>query len=195
MTAMDVCGRTLMAAPRPGGRSARVRAAVLDAAGELLVQKGPHGVTMPEVAQRAGVAVTSLYRRWGDVASLLMDLAVERITTNRPLPDTGTLEGDLKTWARSIAAGLRTPEGSAFFKVLVATAPTAGTDVSSRLEALGRRREQITALLDRAKARGEATPAINDVLDHLLAPIYMRALWGRPRSDASAEGLVDRLLG
>src|SRR5262245_8153273 len=111
-----------MSTARPGGRSARVRAAVLAAASELLLEKGPHGVTMPEVAQRAGVAVTSLYRRWGDVASLLMDVSVERLTTERPLPDTGSIAGDLRTWAKSIAAGLRTDEGSVFFRVLVATA-------------------------------------------------------------------------
>src|ERR1044071_2905138 len=119
-----------MSTARPGGRSARVREPGSAAAGERLVEGGPHGVTIPEVAQRADVAVTSLYRRWGDVAALLMDLAVERISTERPLPDTGTLEGDLRTWARAIAAGLRTPQGSAFFKVLVATAPGAETDVT-----------------------------------------------------------------
>lgn len=183
-----------MAAPRPGGRSARVRAAVLEAASELLVQKGPHGVTMPEVAQRAGVAVTSLYRRWGDVASLLMDLAVERITTDKPLPDTGTLEGDLKVWGRAVAAGLRTPQGSAFFKVLVATTPAAGDDVSVRLGALARRGVQIAALLERAVQRGEAAPTVDEVIDHLLAPIYVRALMGMSREETFADDLVDRLL-
>lgn len=185
-----------MSTPRPGGRSARVRAAVLAAAGELVVEKGPHGVTMPEVAQRAGVAVTSLYRRWGDVASLLMDVAVDRVSRDSPLPDTGSLEGDLKTWARSIARGLAAPDGSAFLKVLIATAPaTAGdTPAAGRMEALIRRLEEVRAMLVRAEARGERAPSVDEIIDHLLAPLYLRALVGLPRDEAFAQGLVDRLL-
>lgn len=181
-----------MSSPRPGGRSARVREAVMAAAQELLLEKGPHGVTIPEVAQRAGVAVTSLYRRWGDVSALLMDLAVERLTTERPLPDTGALDGDLKAWAISIATGLRAPEGSAFFRALISTAQ-GGEDVE-RTQALGRRLLQIQAMLDRARARGETTPTADVVIDHLLAPLYLRALLGMPRDDADAVALVDRLL-
>lgn len=183
-----------MSTTRPGGRSARVRGTVLAAAGELLVEKGAHGVTLPEVAQRAGVAVTSLYRRWGDVAALLMDLSVERITAESPLPDTGAISGDLATWARLIAGNLRTPQGSTFFRVLVATAPAAGADLGGRMQALGRRRVQIEEMLERGRARGEATPTADAVIDHLLAPIYVRALVGAPCSETYAEGLVDRLL-
>lgn len=181
-----------MSTSRPGGRSARVREAVLAAAKELLLEKGPHGVAMPEVAARAGVAVTSLYRRWGDVASLLMDLTVERLTTDRPLPDTGSIAGDLRKWARSIAAGLRTEEGSVFFRVLVATARDA--DSPERRAALLRRREQIEEMVARARQRGEAAPEADAIVDHVMAPIFFAALVGNPKSEAATDALVARVL-
>lgn len=171
-----------------------MRTAVLEAAGGLVFEKGPHGVTIPEVAQRAGVAVTSVYRRWGDVASLLMDLAVERLSLDWPLPDTGSVAGDLHAWMRSIAVNLRTPQGSAFFKLLVATAPAGGGDPAPRLSALVRRLVEIEAMLQRARTRGEAAPTADQVIDRLLAPLYVRALLGAPADEAFAEQLVDQLL-
>jgi hypothetical protein len=62
-----------------------------------------------------------LYRRWGDVRVLLMEVAVEQLMRERPLPDTGSLRGDLRAWARTIAANFGR-EGSAFFRAFVATA-------------------------------------------------------------------------
>jgi AcrR family transcriptional regulator len=183
-----------MSTSRTGGRSARVREAVFEAASALLLERGLGGVSMPDVAQRAGVAATSLYRRWGGVTELLMDLAVERLERESPLPDTGSLAGDLSVWGRGVARIMRSPEGSAFFRVLVATAPASGSDAAARSGALYRRFGEIEAMLDRARARGEAVPTGWDIIDHLLAPLYVRTLVGAPPDEVFAQALVDRLL-
>ena len=60
-----------------------------------------------------------------------------------------------------------------------------------RSAALEKRREQITTMLDRPKARGERPPSTGDVL---VAPLYVRASFGAPASEAFAECLVERLL-
>ena len=65
---------------------------------------------------------------------------------------------------------------------------------STRTAAMQRRLDQIAMMLDRARARGEKTPLLPEVTDHLLAPLYMRALFGAPVSEAFAERLVDKLL-
>jgi AcrR family transcriptional regulator len=179
---------------RPGGRTAQTRAAVFAAVEALLAEKPPAEVSMVEIAERAGVAATSLYRRWGDVRALLMEVAVERLMQDWPLPDTGTLRGDLTAWTKAIATSLANPAGSIFFRVYVGTAPSAGDDNSGRVQALMRRIEQIGAMLDRARARGETAPQVFEVTDHLLAPIYMRVLFGFPVDEAAAEGLVAYLL-
>src|SRR5277367_3379761 len=105
-----------MTKTRPGGRTAQTRAAVFAAVEALLAEKSPAEVSMVEIAERAGVAATSLYRRWGDVRALLMEVAVERLMQDSPLPDTGTLRGDLLAWATAIAASLANPAGSIFFR-------------------------------------------------------------------------------
>ena len=184
----------MTAKPRPGGRSARNKAAVFEAAATLLAERGYEAVTMTDIAQRAGMAATSLYRRWGDVRALIMEVAVEKLMRERPLPDTGSLRGDLLAWARPIAASLGSREGSSFFRAVIATTTPAGADGSLRHAAMKRRREQMEMMLARARQRGEKPPDVDELLDHVLAPLYMRALFGRPLSKAVADRLVDRLL-
>ena len=67
------------AIPRPGGRSARVQAAVHQATIELMALHGRAVLTVPLIAARAGVTPSTIYRRWGDLADLLADVAVERM--------------------------------------------------------------------------------------------------------------------
>jgi AcrR family transcriptional regulator len=184
----------MTAKPRPGGRSARNKAAVFEATAALLAERGYEAVTMTDVAQRAGMAATSLYRRWGDVRALIMEVAVEKLMRERPLPDTGSLRGDLLAWARPIAASLASREGSSFFRAVIATTTPAGADGSLRHAAMKRRREQMEMMLERARQRGAKPPDVDELLDHVLAPLYMRALFGRPLSKAVADRLVDRLV-
>jgi len=183
----------LAATPRPGGRSARTKAAVFEAASALVAERGHEAISMTDIAQRAGVAATSLYRRWGDVRGLLMEVAVERLMEDWPLPDTGSLREDLRTWARRIATSLGGPDGSPFLKAFIATVPPPGADGSARVGAILRRVEQINTMLERARARGEAAPMVFEVLDHLLAPLYVRTLFGMRVDAAFAESLADRL--
>jgi AcrR family transcriptional regulator len=179
---------------RPGGRTARNQAAVFEATAALLVEKEPGSLTMTEIAERAGVAATSLYRRWGEVGILLLEVAVDQLNREHPLPDTGSLDGDLRAWAQRIAAGLRSKRGSALFKVIVASVARGGIRDSARLRAMEPRLKQIEAMLNRAHERGEQSPPVSEILDHLLAPLYFRALFGAPGDRAFAEGLVDYLL-
>jgi len=122
------------------------------------------------------------------------EVAVEQLIRERPLPDTGSLRGDLQSWARRIPASLRSKEGSAFFKVIVANAARTGGNDSSRAQALEPRLKQIEEMLDRALQRGERVPSAFEVIDHILAPLYVRALFGMPEDEAFAEHLVDRIL-
>jgi AcrR family transcriptional regulator len=179
---------------RPGGRTARNQAAVFNATAALLVEKEPGSLTMTEIAERAGVAATSLYRRWGDIGILLLEVAAGQLSREHPLPDTGSLDGNLRTWAQRVAAGLRSKRGSALFKVIVATAARGSIRDSARVRAMDPRVKQIEVMLNRAYERGEQAPPVSEVLDHLLAPLYFRALFGAPGNDAFAAGLVDHLL-
>jgi AcrR family transcriptional regulator len=180
--------------PRPGGRTAETRSAVFAATAELLAERHPADISVTDIAERAGVAATSIYRRWKDIRTLMTEVAVERLTTVAPLPDTGSLRGDLIMWTRSIVASLGSPGGSAFFQVYVGAAPRTPEEGAARVQAMTARLGQIESMLDRARNRGETTPSIEDVSDYVLAPLYMRAVFGALPTMDTADRLIERLL-
>jgi len=62
------------------------------------------------------------------------------------------------------------------------------------VRAMEPRVKQIEAMLKRASERGEQAPSASEVFDHILAPLYFRALFGAPGDRTLAAGLVDYLL-
>ncbi|WP_431907156.1 TetR/AcrR family transcriptional regulator [Nonomuraea jabiensis] len=183
------------AARRPGGRSARVRAAVHQAVTDLIAERGYGNFTVGEVAARAGVADTSVYRRWGNLEALLMDVAITWLTTQSPIPDTGSLAGDLRAYAANVARDVTGPDGPAVLRLVIALS-TAGQDgLRARDAFLAERSRQLQTMLDRARDRGENPPDVLEVLDHILAPMYIRILFGAgPLTPDYSGTLVDRLL-
>ncbi|MEV4164926.1 TetR/AcrR family transcriptional regulator [Nonomuraea dietziae] len=182
-------------ARRPGGRSARVRAAVHQAVTDLVSERGYGNFTVGDIAARAGVADTSLYRRWGNLQALLSDVLLARLNAQAPMPDTGSLAGDLRTYAAIVAREVTGPDGLAVVRLTIALSGEGQQGLQARDELLADRSRQLQAMLDRARDRGEDPPDALEVLDHLLAPIYMRVLFGAgPLTPEYLDGLVDRLL-
>ncbi|NDU74832.1 TetR family transcriptional regulator [Actinomadura sp. DSM 109109] len=182
-------------ARRPGGRSARVRAAVHQAVTELVGERGYGEFTVGDVAARAGVADTSVYRRWGTLEALLTDVALTRLNARSPMPDTGSLAGDLHAYAAQVAREITGPDGLAVLRLTVALSNRGDRGLRARDDFLAERNRFVRAMLDRARERGEDPPDVLGVLDHVMAPMYIRVLFGAgPLSPAYVAGLVDRLL-
>jgi AcrR family transcriptional regulator len=103
-----------------GGRSEQVVRRVLDAAIAELARSGYHGFRMDEVAARAVVNKTTIYRRWPSRVALVT-ATVDRMRAplrESPLPDTGALESDLiEAFARRFSVGRKT-EGQAWARLL-----------------------------------------------------------------------------
>ena len=104
---------------RPGGRSARVRAAVLAATLALLSERGYEGTALPDIARRAGVHPTSVYRRWGTKAHVVGEALLEQAHPLTPTPNTGALRGDLQRLLTDGVALVHTPPVRALFEVLL----------------------------------------------------------------------------
>ncbi|MEJ3404745.1 TetR/AcrR family transcriptional regulator [Rathayibacter sp. YIM 133350] len=70
---------------------------ILDAAVEVLAETGYDGMTIDMVAARAKAGKATLYRRWPSKAELVIDAVacLKQTDPTAPLPDTGTLRGDL----------------------------------------------------------------------------------------------------
>ena len=105
---------------RPGGRTARTRAAVLAAVTGELIEHGYAGASVERVAARAGIAKTTIYRRWGGLDGLLADLMAGYAAQQIPVPDQGDLGSDLRALARAVVAALRDPAIGAAFASIVA---------------------------------------------------------------------------
>lgn len=174
---------------RPGGRSARVRAAVHRAVEELLVQGPAEALTMPVIAARAGVHPTTVYRRWESLGDLLAEVATSRFSGDVVVPDTGSLRGDLEQWAAVVAKDLADPDVLALMRATVGSGPEGGC------ACVADRQAQLTAMLDRETARGGAAPMMEHAADILLGPLYYRALFlGQPGDPDWARSLVGELL-
>jgi AcrR family transcriptional regulator len=175
---------------RPGGRSARVRAAVHRAVEELLVEGVGDALTVPVVAARAGVHATTLYRRWGSIGELLADVATSRFTGDVVVPDTGGLDGDLRRWAADVATDLADPDVLALMRATIGAGGEQGACACR-----GDREEQLAAMIERERARGNPAPTVERAADALLAPLYYRAIFTeRPGTPEWARGLVAHLL-
>ncbi|WP_181722632.1 TetR/AcrR family transcriptional regulator [Nocardia gipuzkoensis] len=101
---------------RPGGRSERVRQAVAQAVLDLFAE-GKVVVTHSEVAERAGVTRSTLYRRW-PTRSALVEEALTFHTAHIDVPDTGSFAEDVFSLASKLAAFFADPTEIATSKAL-----------------------------------------------------------------------------
>ena len=163
---------------RPGGRSARVRAALLDAAAATLVECGPAGFDLAELARRAGIGKTTVYRRWGTVGAVVEDLVADMAETSLPRADTGTLDGDLAANAELVRRTLADPKQGRLFAALIAAA-TADPATAAALRGFYDRRIAVwQPCVADAVARGELNPGTDTaaVVRAVSAPLYYQLL-------------------
>jgi AcrR family transcriptional regulator len=175
-------------ARRPGGRSARVRADV-HAAVEALQSEHPMGeITMARIAERSGVHLGTLYRRWGSLDGVLLDVVSERLTARSPVPATGDYPNDLREYARQAAEDLAGPEGVLLLRTLVSVQLDDGRSLPP---ALSRRFDDLQDMLDRAAGRGETVPTSEEVFELVIAPLCASLLFGTDPPDV--HRLVERV--
>ncbi len=177
---------------RPHGRSARIRYQVHRAVIDLLRDRTVGELSIPLVAERSGVHQATIYRRWGTIPVLLSDLAAAGPARTSPLPDTGTLRGDLDGYATAVADSLAGPLGVLMLQAAVSNIPPEPGRGPSAI--LRERTRQLQDMLDRAEARGELPPSVDELLELVVAPLYFHALFGQPADAEHARRLVDRLL-
>ena len=182
------------AIPRPGGRSARVQAAVHQATVELLALHGRAALTVPLIAARAGVTPSTIYRRWGELADLLADVAVERMRPDGDPADTGSVAGDLQAWVEQYRDEMSSDVGlGMMLDVLSAKGGSLAEGkppVPSQCAAFTA--SQIEIIIARGMKRGEAVPAVDAVMDTVASPIVYRALFSTsPMTAEHAQALLD----
>ncbi len=150
-------------------RSAATDHVILDAVRSLLVEHGYSGLTIEAVAARAGVAKTTLYRRWSAKADLVVDAVVDTLAPLFHAPPDAEPEQLLGT----LVAALSRPESRAAFLALVAEStadPVVRERLARRVVAPAR------ALVDRCADHSASTVDRNLLFDVVAGAVIHRVL-------------------
>ncbi|GHA74194.1 TetR/AcrR family transcriptional regulator [Streptomyces termitum] len=173
--------RTTPDTPRTGRpRSAEADEAILEATRAALVELGWSKLTMGDVATRAGVAKTTLYRRWANKNELVVD-AVAVLFDQLELPDLGSLQADIEHVVLQFAGLLERPETKTALMAVVAESTRDAplrerirasiVDRQKRLVLDGRRRAQ-----ERGELPSEREPLTADAIDDLIFDVVAGAV-------------------
>lgn len=183
---------------RPGGRAARVRAAVLQAAADLLTEVGYDAMSYEDVADRAGVHRTTVYRRWPTKPELVAEAVGLHSDRHVPIPDTGTFATDLLALVRSVAANIGSEGGARRSRSIVAAAATSEQLKEAMHAFMDDRIERSEVIVRRAIERGELPEGIDPrvVIEPAVGAVWFRLLLtGEPIEDTFVERVNALVVG
>jgi len=174
-------------------RDPRLDEAVVAATLQLLAEAGYAQLTVERIAARAGVGKASLYRRWPDKVSIVLE-AVSRNPERPSAPDTGSLRGDALAYLRTLVRyrtlhfdAISAISGEALSNERFGDAFRAGMTEPT----IAGMRE----ILDRAIERGELPAGTDVALLSSVPPALLQAqrlVAGRHPDEAFVERIVDQ---
>ena len=177
---------------RRGGRSARIREAVLAAARAQLADSGYSGLSPGAVAARAGVDRATIYRRWPTRARLAADAVMDLAQDAVRVPNTGDATSDLRAFAAQIADLITAPDAIRLVAALAA-ARAEDPELRELTTSFWRMRFDAVAPLfrDASPDRDVSPERIDRAIETLIAPLYFRVLLsGEPIDDQLIEHSV-----
>ena len=179
--------------PRDPSRDGVIRAAILS----LLAEVGYGALTMDAVAAEAGVGKATIYRRWRTKQDLVVDTIAELNRAEAAVPDTGSLEGDLREVMHSLVAVINGPLGAAMQSLLSTIPHQPALAEAFRTGPLAAWRNSFEELWARAEGRGEVRTGIAYALigDAAGAPLVQRwLLTGEPVDEAYADEVLQSVV-
>lgn len=178
-------------------RIARSKAAILEATAQMLIDVGASAITIEGIAERSGVAKTTIYRHWKSRSQLVFDAFAGLLMAKPPRPEPGPVRDRLLTLMRGLVRGLTQSRWAPAVTTLVDAAdrdPELHGLVQRFLEV---RMEPYREVLWAAMAAGEIRPDIDvDVaVSTLSGPVFYRRLVSREPIDGDyIEKVVDQFL-
>jgi AcrR family transcriptional regulator len=169
---------------------------VLEATVDALATTGYSALSIEDVAARAGVSRTTVYRRWPTKQDLVR-AALLRFAEECPLiEDTGSLRGDLQANLRALHDPEHAAQQAGLLRALMADFDDPELVALSRL-VRERMRQPAVAAVERAIARGELPPGTDPdvVIEPTAFTVVMRqAIFGDPPDPEYGERLLDVIL-
>jgi AcrR family transcriptional regulator len=161
---------------RPGGRSVRIRTAVMDATMDMLRERGIEGLNVAEIATMLGIPESTIYRRWRSREDLVVEAVLGHMGETIPLPDTGSFRSDIQVFLQESAAFLQSPDGMLLTRSMFATMNH--IDSQTRHAYWTARFSHTGMIVQRAIERGEIAPEVdpNVLMTALTGALYVRML-------------------
>ncbi len=182
--------------PATFGRGACVVRRVLEATREELASVGYRALRVEDVAIRAKVHKTTVYRRWSTKRDLVHEAMVDLVDPLADLSDTGSFRSDLLAFVREVARFMASIEGQGVVRMLMAE--SMDPEVASISDSLRSRKDGATReVFERAIARGELRPNVDPELVKcvLMGTIHNRLfILCQPLDDLFLTRLVDLIL-
>ncbi|MCF0264545.1 TetR/AcrR family transcriptional regulator [Acinetobacter guillouiae] len=162
---------------RPGGRSARIQAAVHNAVQTLQHNVAVADLTIPMIAEYAGVTPSTIYRRWGDLSQLLADVAFNILHPDSVPADLGSFKKDLYAWMEQYFEEYASPVGRTILSDIVAEndSPTSGKCYDFLIQ-------QLDIIQQRAQQRNETSIDNQLIIEIVIAPMLHRILFTEQES-------------
>ena len=171
--------------------------AILDAANNLLDEIGFTNMSLEGIAARAGVGKATIYRRWSNKASVVMDAFLAATAKEIAFPNTRSAREDIRRQMRSVVKVLNGPRGRTIATLIGVVQSDNELAEAFRTRFVAVRRGEAKAVVQRGIANGEFKPDMDleSVLDCLYGPLYFRLLIGHEKASAKyADQLVDLVL-
>ena len=187
--ASTVGGAATSAPPLPPVRRKRGRprdpaadGRILAAASALILLRGFDNMTVDEVASNAGVGKATVYRRWARKEDLAVAAMEQLYSDEIPIPDTGSIRGDLRDMYAAVLTFANSPAGHDFMRTTIKEAMRDERIAALHREASERAERNAAVILERAIARGEVRPDIpvSVVLNLVGSMIVMRVITAQP---------------
>ena len=175
---------------QPVGRGRKVHDAVMAATLLELADRGYAAMSVDDVARRAGVNKTTVYRRWKDRQSLVVDAITDQIAGDVPIPDTGAVDSDLRDLAHAVIQTLTSTTGQAIMRTMLVGAAHLPEVAQVKRRFFDDRIRRAEPIVARAVRRGELAANTDpaELIKTLIAPIYLRLLvTSEPLDAAFAE--------
>ncbi len=177
-------------------RVVHTRSVVLDATVTILAERGFERLTVEAVAERSGVARSTIYRNWPERSVLLSD-AFELMCSMAEIPDLGDMRAELRFVGNELAHSLNTAEWAQALPSLVGAAHhDEGLTQAQRLFA-ERRQAATGAIFQRAQERGEITSGrdARRLAEFFASGFFFRLLITRsPIDDAFVQDQIEAVI-
>lgn len=171
-------GETPRRVGRP--RSEERRAAILAAAGELMLEGGLGAATMEAIATRAGVSKATIYKYWPSRGAVALEGFMRFAAASATPPEDGTAVEALEVLVRNAVTLFSHTSAGPLMRSLAADAQSQPEIADAlREQWLGPRRAAAAALIREGMASGELRPDLDVpvALDLLFGPVYYRLLF------------------